>query len=79
MLNNLKPCDQNSVTYINLDRTTDAKHKFVENSESEVKSVDIGTDLHDKDYCVFVDISKVAKVQRALQWAGLKLVSSQVR
>lgn len=28
-----------------------------------------------RDFCVFIDSSKAAKLQRTLKWAGLKLVS----
>lgn len=53
---------------MNLERETDS----IENVE---KSANNRKHFCEEDYSEFVDVSKMAALQRALKWAGLKLVS----
>lgn len=52
--------------------------ELAEKCESMVKNVNIRKEFCGEDYDVLVDVSKAGKLQRALEWAGLKPVSSQV-
>lgn len=54
---------------------TEPENKLTESLESLLKSVNNGKIFNDEDYSELLDISKMAKLQRTLKWAGLKPVS----